>query len=175
MALTVFDKTQTPAVLPLSGGTMTGDIAFSPTTGGISGTTTNDTAAAGKVGQFIQSVTGNVTMAASNIWTDATSISLTAGDWDIAINAWGYPNNVASITASWIGVGTVAGNVSPGSVGDGSSLHYRAYSGTAQIAMALPSFRMSLASTTTVYYKALFAYTGTAGLFGGRISARRIR
>ena len=50
----------------------------------ITGTTTNDNAAAGKIGEYIESiVTATTTGATHDVPANVTSISLTPGDWDV--------------------------------------------------------------------------------------------
>jgi hypothetical protein len=72
--------------LLLAGGTMTGNIAFSPTTAGVTGTTTNDSAAAGTVGEFIQSQSraGAATVTISN--ASPAVVTHTAHGMTAAIN-----------------------------------------------------------------------------------------
>jgi hypothetical protein len=79
------------AVVPLLNGANTWSAAQSfgalitPTsTIGIKGTATNDSAQAGSVGEFINNTATGVSMT-STIVANVTSISLTAGDWDV----WG--------------------------------------------------------------------------------------
>ena len=59
--------------------TITSGITFSPTTAGIRGTTTNDSAVAGFVGQFISSTTANIPAPASvgPTWTRSNSLLCT--------------------------------------------------------------------------------------------------
>jgi hypothetical protein len=49
-------STSPTLVTPILGAATATSVTFSPTTGGIVGTTTNDNAGAGKVGEFISSV-----------------------------------------------------------------------------------------------------------------------
>ena len=49
------------------------------------GTTTNDSAAAGVVGQYISSYVSATSVPTTNTWGDLTSVSLTAGDWDVTV------------------------------------------------------------------------------------------
>src|SRR5216684_1358028 len=56
-----------------------------PVVGQHQGTATNDNAAAGKVGEYISSTiaTGSSVTLTTNTTANVTSISLTAGDWDV--------------------------------------------------------------------------------------------
>src|SRR5690349_16625741 len=53
----------------------------------LAGTATNDDAAAGKIGEYIESevLSGSAVSLTTNTAANITSISLTAGDWDV----WG--------------------------------------------------------------------------------------
>jgi len=62
------------------------------------GTTTNDNAAAGQVGEYVSStITGGASVALTpGVATNITSISLTAGDWDVSIMGYftGTPTTI---------------------------------------------------------------------------------
>jgi hypothetical protein len=62
-----------------------------PAVGQIPGTATNDDAAAGKLGEIISSniVVGSAVSLTTNTPANITSLSLTAGDWDV----WGLMNS----------------------------------------------------------------------------------
>ena len=147
----------------------TNTITFSPTTAGLKGTTTNDSTAAGNVGEFISStVAAGAPLTISNgAVTSLTSISLSAGDWDVNANVY---TSGTTITAVACGI-SVANNTLPATQfiaqivpGVGSTVG----------GLAAPFQRVSLASTTT-YYIIVFAQgTGTLTAVGG-IYARRAR
>jgi len=99
-AIPVFTGTNDPSlsntsVTISSGGDITAtSIIFNPTTGGILGTTTNNNASAGYVGEFVSSevLIGSAVSISANTATDLTSISLTAGDWDVWANVGFTPD-----------------------------------------------------------------------------------
>lgn len=143
----------------------------------ITGTTTNDSAAAGYVGEYVSSFTQSG-VTPSNTWIDLTSISLTAGDWDVTI----YHNiasNTGTITQSQVGISTTSGNTAPaGGHGDDImvTLNPPAAGGTAaNNAFASITKRYSFASTTIVYYKVNCVYTVGNPSAYGTIRARRVR
>jgi hypothetical protein len=135
------------------------------------GTTTADSAPLGRIGQYIESI-GNTTTAASTTYGDMTSISLTPGDWDVtAVN---YFNSGTAITVAITGISTTSGNSSTGLVaGSNQAVDVRADSAH-DWTQVVPSYRMSLSATTTVYLKASATYTGTFTC-SFRLSARRVR
>jgi len=147
-------------------------------TGGIVGTATNDNAAAGNVGEYIESVvTSAFSFAASNTWSDMTSISLTAGDWDVTFMAVSEAN-VSTWSAVVIGISPNSGNSSSGlATGNNKLVEQFASSSTTPLALScsIPNYRVSLASTTTYYAKILSVYSAGTPAISGRLVARRVR
>jgi hypothetical protein len=164
------------AFLPIGGGTLTGSLAFNPSTGGITGTTTNNAAAAGKVGEYIESLTGSLLNAAASGTPDnLLSISLTAGDWDVTAQARG---EIGSATWTNFAISIATVSATPGTPGQTNTHWVFASSSTnpTSIVLTVPAVRVSLASTTTVYLVRSFGYSaGTPVTTGARISARRVR
>ncbi|MFM0263325.1 hypothetical protein [Paraburkholderia sediminicola] len=158
------------------------------TTAGIVGTATNDSANAGSIGEFIcAQVTngGSPTGCATNSSTpvslststpaNVTSISLTAGDWDI----WG---SVAFLAAGGTTTGTI--QCSPNSVSatlatapNGGAYALTNLPATAGLNGILPCgmARFSLASTTTVFLVASSIFSGSTETAYGFLGARRRR
>ncbi len=167
---------QVAPYLPLAGGTLTGNLIFNPTTKGILGTTTNDNVSAGDVGEWIASAVTAVNAATSTNYVDVTSISLTAGDWDVSVVF-----NLAANGATFTGVGTVftgivSGNNTTGLVlGDNAVNFLQPGAVASQTSGSIPAIRFSLASTTIVYLKAQATYTVATPLWFARISGRRVR
>ena len=137
--------------------------------GNILGTTTNDSASAGYVGEFISSTiadAGKVSFS-NNTNTNLTSISLTAGDWDVYGNIFFENTGVMTYAIGWIS-STSATLPDP-------SLYNQHYTNTQAVGMNVPFRRMSLSGTTTVYISGLCGFsTGVVNCMGG-IYARRVR
>jgi len=159
---------------------VTGSIVFtSAATYGITGTTTNDNAASGNVGEYVSSIIGSgssVTMSGSGQWGDITNISLTAGDWDVAgliEYTYGSSSGVSVIN---VGISSTSGNSSSG-LTSGST--YRASTAgptsAADSSIDISAVRISVASTTTYYLKYNATYTGGNPAAWGRLTARRVR
>lgn len=74
-------------VTPTLGAATATSVAFSPTTGGIVGTTTNDNAGSGFVGEYTESVvaSGSAVSLTSGTAKDLTTLTLGAGDWDVTL------------------------------------------------------------------------------------------
>ena len=140
--------------------------------GQITGTSTNDSASAGTVGEYVEAVQGTATSpSGNNQYTDLTSISLTAGDWDVTMTGLIVVNG-ATFTQFRVGLGTTAGDDTTG-MADGDTINY--YTTSVQEAGIIPPKRFSFSTTTTVYAKFLFQYSSGTPKAIGRICARRSR
>ncbi len=143
-------------------------------TGDKLGTTTNDNAAAGHVGEYISSVipvASPVTMA-SNAATDVTSISLTAGDWDITANV-SYIGMGTTAIGAYVWTSTTSATVVDQSLYTDIGLGAAAVLTT--IGLNAPSVRYSLSTPTTIYLTSYLANTSGTGSACGAIYARRAR
>lgn len=136
------------------------------------GTTTNDNAPEGNYGHHKSSVAASANFTTTNQYADLAALTLTAGDWDLSgAMACG---NVANFTASRLGISENAGNSTVGLV-LGDNLVINAFASNTQSSLTIPSYRVSIAATTTYYLKFLGNYTGTVPTASGRLSARRAR
>lgn len=146
----------------------------------IPGTNTNDAAATGKVGEYVESVLGNTNYPGptANI-LDLTSISLTPGDWDVTGMAAFIKNGATfTVVQTLIGITTTPGNSSTGLNFGQNAVDDDTIAPTNFVirTVSVPSYRMSLAAPTTVYLKATLAnYTAGQPLYTCRLSARRMR
>ncbi|WP_146075182.1 hypothetical protein [Burkholderia anthinoferrum] len=139
-------------------------------TAGIVGTTTNDNANAGSVGEY-QAVTGSATALTSAAYTDIATLTLSAGDWDVE-GSVGFANSGATTTAFVGGLNTVA-NTNPNSTpGVGFTVANAAGGSTY---LPTPVVRFSLASSTTVRLGVQANFTGGTVTGTGMIRARRVR
>jgi len=152
-----------------------GNVIFSTSGKGITGTTTNDNADAGNVGEVVlSSVTSPTNYPATGTWGDLTSISLTAGDWDIAgITQQTTPGTMTGETR--IGISTTSGNSATGLTIGYNRLTFPNATATTDSGSSIPMYRLSLASTTTVYLKYFTEYTTGTPKAVGTIIARRRR
>jgi hypothetical protein len=144
----------------------------------LTGTTTSDNAAAGKVGEYIESdiVLGSAISLTSNVAANITSISLTPGDWDVSAIGRIHSNNAStSFTNGLASISTVSATLNPA---DGVAVSTPALvvgNGVNYCALGVPSARISISVTTTVYLVARSAFTVSTAQAYGKISARRAR
>lgn len=150
----------------------TSSITFSPTTGGIVGTTTNDNAAAGKVGEFVQSNigTGSAISISASTSTNITSISLTAGDWDVQGSVILIPTGIATIYQG--GINNTTATLPDGSLK--TVLQPPSATGNSW-GFTVPTQRFSLSGTTTIYLVGFIAFSTGTATAAGNIQARRMR
>lgn len=151
-------------------------ITISCSSCGIVGVKDGSNAYTGNYGEYISSAaqSGTYNSAGNNVWTNIASISLTAGDWDlmgtVRPTTWGSAttrvlaaisiNSGNTTTDHVASVNFVEGTVSSASFGS----------------LTIPRYRLSLTSTTTIYLKFNFVFTGTTPAMGdGSVTARRIR
>jgi hypothetical protein len=141
------------------------------------GTTTNDNAAAGSVGEFVSStvLVGSAVALTSTIAANVTSISLTAGDWDV----WG---NIALSVAGGTTTSVFAGAIHTVSatfptIPNGGASFVVSYASPAGQSNALPvgRQRISIAATTTVYLIVSSTFAVSTSSAYGFIGARRVR
>jgi hypothetical protein len=134
---------------------------------GIKGTTTNDNAQAGSIGETITNTASGVAQTSATL-TNVTSIPLTAGDWDVTCSWTGTTSS--GTTSLNFGLTTTSGAQAP----IGQRVLLSGISTTNGVEMPCPSFRLSLASSTTLYLTSAPAFSGTMTV-GGTIWAVRRR
>ena len=146
-------------------------------TAGIVGTTTNNNANTGAVGEYLtanQSVGAPLSLT-SNIALDVISIPLTAGDWDVQ----GTPYFAFGTTTTCSGISCWISTTSatyPGFGGATTSYNLAIAAASGQsLGWPTPTVRISLSGTTTVYMSAAATFATSTMTVGGSIRARRVR
>lgn len=138
------------------------------------GTATNDAATAGNVGQNITATLAigsaiNIPNASN---TAVLSVSLTAGDWDVAGNI-NFAGASATITSKVGAIGLGATTILTDGTEVYSGIQTTASSGTDSL--TITPKRVSLAATTTVYIIGNVAFSAGMVTAWGFLSARRVR
>lgn len=148
-----------------------------PFAAGIQGVTVASNASAGNVGEYISSdVASGAPVALTTVTAKTfTSISLTAGDWDVSLlNAFAFTGTTAAagVIAGSISLTNNTVDFSLGRFAE-SLIAISVFTGNATV--SIPSRRFSLAVTTTIYGVSFADFSGgTVGAYGN-LSARRIR
>ncbi len=140
--------------------------------GQLPGTATNDNATAGNVGEYVSSqvLLGSGVPLTAATAADITSISLSAGDWDVSGNVYVSQTSGTTQIEGWIG--TVA-HTDPTRPNVGGQFQW-AGSTTLTVGHAISPTRLLLSTTTTVYLGVVSNFSGTAVAYGF-IGARRMR
>lgn len=139
------------------------------------GTTTNDNAPAGAVGEVLSTTVafGSAVALTTNTNSNVATVSLTAGDWDCT----GVVNFVFGATTSytklmiWISTTSAASNLTDAGV----TFATPAVVPAADMSWATPTVRVSIAATTTTYMVARPTFTVSTLAAYGTIRCRRIR
>jgi hypothetical protein len=167
------------AAVPLLNGanTWSGAQAFSSTitpsqTAGIVGTTTNNNANAGSVGEYIPNSTSGTSLS-TGVAANCTSVNLTAGDWDVSGSIQFMPNTSTTVAAIAAGVNTTSATF--GGVGTFNSLTATMGVGPTTEIMSTPVSRVSIASPTTVFLVGQASFGTSTMTCNGFIRARRVR
>lgn len=143
----------------------------------IPGVTTNSSAPTGYIGEYVESTValGSAVSLATGVMANVTSISLTAGDWDVSgvvLMDSGAGTNITRVTAGTSSTSATA-DITKGYY---SHVHSGYVHGGGQFrAMPLNTSRFSLSGTTTIYLVALANFTVSTCTAYGTISARRVR
>jgi hypothetical protein len=178
-ALTGTPTAPTPA--PLTSNTQIATTQFVRT-----GTGTNNEAAAGQVGEYIQKTVlqEQAILAVSGTSVDVATIDLGPGDWEITGQVWLNPvgaiqamaQTILSRMAVW--THTVSQTETPTPLGSLTSMSGMSYSPASGFPPILNTGRMRLLidAVTTVYLGSTIIFTGPGPLsLYGYIGARRIR
>jgi len=143
----------------------------------IAGTATNDNASAGNIGEYISSniAIGSAVSLVSATSKTITSISLTAGDWDISAVLNCNPA-VGTTTSVAIGAISIVNNTLP-TQGVATPLTVICGASGASLGQAFPigPGRQSLSATTTIYLIANVTFAVSTMTAYGFIAARRAR
>lgn len=147
---------------------------FTPAqTNGIVGTTTNNNANAGSVGEYVTN-TVLATSPANGTPYNAASISLTAGDWDVSgtISFIDGTGAISSTMNSSLSTTTATQNAAIGFMSSSPSVTAASATTTR---LPTPVARFSLSTTTTIFLVGVVTFSGGTLTSDGLIRARRVR
>lgn len=144
----------------------------------ITGVTDASDAAAGKYGEYVTSTLGSGSATSLSTLTakSVTSISLTAGDWDVD----GIVNFITATTTNVVALAFGTSTTNNSLDGDNTFAdYYNAPAGVVYDAVTIrgnaPTRRISVSSTTTVYLVAVAIFSVSTVTAHGMIRARRVR
>lgn len=145
------------------------------TSAAVSGTNTNNNAAAGIIGEFVSSTVavGSAVGLTTATTANVTSISLTGGDWYVTGVVDYHPAATTSITA--FSQGSSSTSATLGSQDTYSKKVQAALIPNTDFSEVIPETRISISATTTIYLVANATFTASTLSAYGTISARRAR
>jgi len=143
----------------------------------IVGTATNDSAASGSVGEFLSSQSGSIALS-TGVGAGLTSITLTAGDWDV----WGFVQ-FSGNAATVVGLMAASISTSSGAIDTANMDSYSEISGAnstyfviANVPTLLAGYkRVSVSGSTTYFVNAFVTFSVNTCNAIGKILARRRR
>jgi hypothetical protein len=140
----------------------------------VQGTNTNDSPTAGYVGECIIG-TGSAVSLSTGSPVNITSISLTAGDWDVS--AFLHCGGGGAVTTTNI-VASISSTSATQDTTIGKQVNYRFGGGAGTVdaifSTAIPPYQIKLTATTTIYLVATVTFTSSQTA-NGRLHARRMR
>lgn len=155
----------------------TGTIPAARTNGHQNGTATNDNAAAGEVGEYMENTASGVALTTATP-ANVGTITLTPGDWDVDITVGFLPANTTSVTRYLVSLGTTSATIS-GTIGRLNQTQIPAvvFDGATTINANIVPYRISVATATTTQVWAVVQSTFTVSTVAasGIIRARRVR
>jgi hypothetical protein len=153
------DTSRAPLASPTFSGTVT-----------IPGVVNASNASAGTVGEFVTATQSTNVAMTTAVAINVTSISLTAGDWDVDGNAFILASAVTTNVVASVGTtsGALAGANSPGRI-------QLVATGIGQACWPTGRLRVNVSSPTTVYLVAQATFASGTCNAQGTIQARRMR
>lgn len=164
-----FDSAATGNVLKVSGVTVS--------SGQYPGETTTGSATAGNVGELIQSniAVGSAVSLTTATPANLTSISLTAGDWDVSLNAYINPAATTSVSAILASISQTSAVRDTTTGGAASDQRFTSVVTAAPMSILVGPLRISLSGTTTVYAVVQSNFSVSTNSTYGLLRARRVR
>lgn len=142
---------------------------------GIKGTVNANDAQAGSVGEYFASLFTSTALS-TGVFTDVGTVTVGAGDWDLAATLQFDGASGTSQTTAVIFIGTAAGNNATGAVVGTNYLQSSGYTLiTGQTVLTLPRVRKQPTGSTTYYLKAYAVFTVSTLSVSGSLTARRPR
>jgi hypothetical protein len=136
---------------------------------GIKGTTTNDNAQAGSIGEYV-TATGGPASQGSGVTQSVGVVTLSAGDWDVEATGV-FLGSAANMSIAYIGVSTTLNAL--GALGTYTNTVVPTVVNT--MTFASPVVRLSLTTSTLVYAAGNVNITTGTTTFQTVIRARRVR
>jgi hypothetical protein len=140
------------------------------------GVPNNSSAAAGYVGEYIVgSNTASTNYSATGVWGNYTSVTLTAGDWDVTINAQATIGAGGTQTYFEIGLSAESGATFTDGVAGVNKFGALPPTSSADSSISMANYRLSISAGNTYYMKFRAGWATTNPTMRATCSARRVR
>ena len=169
IATTAYVKANLANYLPLTGGTLSGNL----TVNGVAvsnGITGGSNAAAGTLGEYLEANVA-ATGLTNNTATEMGSITLTPGDWDVSLIAQYAPTGVLVVALT--SISQVAATLDT-TVGRWATVYVNANPGVAVHAV-VPPLRFNVTINTTIHFIGYASFSSGTCTCAGVLRARRVR
>lgn len=145
-------------------------------TNSIVGTATNNNAVAGNIGEEVNSLVSTYTnYTTTATYQNITSITLTAGDWDLSA-FFTFSANGATLTTTTDALFVISTTTaSAAGAIEGQNIAYVTQAAPARLSGTITPYRVSLSATTTFYLNTQSTFTLGNPQFVGGLRARRMR
>lgn len=143
--------------------------------GGLVGTTTNDNAATGYLGEYVTStvIAGGAVSLTTGVAANITSVSLTAGDWDLSGNVVIIDSGTGTLFTQvfgWINGASATAPTLP------AAAFLQNMAGIdATFSFPVGTVRVQLTTTTTVFLSCRAGFSVSTAAAYGVLNARRMR
>jgi len=142
--------------------------------GTVPGSTSGSAIATGYLGEEISSaITSLTNITTTATYQDMTSITLTAGVWDITLSAFFNLNGATQTTAA-AGIGIASGNSSSGLVNGSTFLETTPPTSAINTSVSIIPLRVTISGSTTYYAKVLANFSLGNPRFACKIRAVRV-
>lgn len=145
--------------------------------GQLPGETSTGSATAGNIGEVVTSIvlSGSAVVLTTSTPANITSISLTAGDWDVTCAGGFTIGGTTSVTVLQFGPSSTTATITNGAGNRFAFTQNAATMGTTQEYPTVGPVRFSLSGTTTIFLVASATFTVSTVSAYGKIYARRAR
>jgi hypothetical protein len=156
-------------------GTLTINVTTQSNAGTLQGSR-NTAPTAGYLGEQIRSAVafGSAVSLSNGVAKTITSISLTAGIWDVSILGTFVNGTTTLSTAEAVGISVNTNTMGPNPGDDSTFSNYSTPAAGFSPSLIVPAYRVTLTATTTYYFVSVASFTVSTSSVYGRISATRV-
>lgn len=150
-------------------------VVYASTGVAVKGTTTNNNARPGDIGESTSTSKTTITnIATTNVWQNYDSVALNSGDW-VCGGGMGFVQNGATITQVKAVISVNSGNTTTDHLFGDNQQDGPPPTANSNQSVQIVAYHLLLGSQTTVYLKGLASFSAGTPQFSGRITCVRPR